>query len=68
MTEESPAPDTAMLVFAEQMEPIIALVVGHRTQLLAEGFNETAAEAMSIAFHSMMMTMIIKQSQTPVAT
>lgn len=51
------------LALSEQMDPMLDTIVAHRTKLLAKGFNETAAEMMTVQFHDMLMNMISREQK-----
>jgi hypothetical protein len=59
---EPPNITEAIADFADQMGPILDAVAGYRERCLQRGFNETAAELMSIDFHRFVLAGIQHQA------
>lgn len=65
MSTTPPNPDEASAAMAGALmglnavfDSVVDAVTGHRAKLLEKGFSETAAEAMSVAYHAAVMQAI----------
>lgn len=66
MSEEGTTPNSlgmtkALGNFAAMLEPVNDAVDGYRTSLLRRGYNETAAEQMTVEYHRCLLHMIFFQ-------
>lgn len=53
-------PSEVMLTMMEQLQPILAAVIGFRAQCEAEGFSPTAAEAMAVVLHEQIIRTVFR--------